>query len=549
MLRYFSSFLALIIFSSVSAQSPIDTGTISLAAQLIDIQLTAKEKDSMLNGLRSRARLFQRMHQHNLPNSQPYALAFDPTPRGVQVPLRQQPVKWNLPANISLPENRNELAFYSIPQLASLIKSKKISSQELTHFFLDRLKKWGDTLLSVVTITEEIAMREAKAADEELKRGVYRGPLHGIPYGLKDLFAVKGTRTTWGGTPFKDQVVDQDAFVYQQLKKAGAVLCAKLTLGALAMGDVWYGGKTRNPWNLSAGSSGSSAGSASATVAGLLPFGIGTETLGSIVSPSNVCGATGLRPTFGSVSRSGAMVLSWSLDKIGPICRSAEDAAIVFYYIKGTDGLDASAKDHAFNYTGKPDWKKLRIAYASNYFRNLPPSAPQWQVIETFRKLGANVQQVVFPDSVMYPFNMVDPILNSECAAAFDAFTRSELDDQLTGQGRGDWPNAFRTSRFIPAVEYINANRHRTALIESMHAFMKNYDVLIVPTFAGSQLPITNLTGNPVVCLPIAYQENGTPVSITLVGNLFDEASILSAAKAYQDVTDANKKRPEKFLN
>ena len=549
MLRHFSSFLALIIFSSVTAQSPIDTGTISLAAQLIDVQLTAKEKDSMLNGLRSRARLFQRMHQHNLPNNQPYALSFDPTPRGVQIPLKQQPVKWNLPANISLPANRNELAFYSIPQLASLIKSKKITSQELTRFFLDRLKKWGDTLLSVVTITEDIAMKEAKTADDELKRGIYRGPLHGIPYGLKDLFAVKGTRTTWGGTPFKDQVVDEDAFVYQQLKKAGAVLCAKLTLGALAMGDVWYGGKTRNPWNLSAGSSGSSAGSASATIAGLLPFGIGTETLGSIVSPSNVCGATGLRPTFGSVSRSGAMVLSWSLDKIGPICRSAEDAAIVFYYIKGTDGLDASAKDRAFNYTGKPDWKKLRIAYASNYFRNLPATAPQWQVIETFRKLGANVQQVVFPDSVMYPFNMVDPILNSECAAAFDAFTRSELDDQLTGQGRDDWPNGFRTSRFIPAVEYINANRHRTALIESMHTFMKNYDVLIVPTFAGSQLPITNLTGNPVVCLPIAYQENGTPVSITLVGNLFDEASILSAAKAYQDVTDANKKRPEKFLD
>jgi Asp-tRNA(Asn)/Glu-tRNA(Gln) amidotransferase A subunit family amidase len=549
MLKYLFSFLPLIIFYSLSAQSPIDTGTIGIAAQLIDIQLTPKEKDSMLNGLRARARLYQRMHQYNLPNNQPYALAFDPTPRGIQVPVKQQPIKWNLPANVSLPQNRNELAFYSIPQLASLIKSKKISSQELTRFFLDRLKKWGDTLLSVVTITEDIAIREAKAADEELKRGIYRGPLHGIPYGLKDLFAVKGTRTTWGGTPFKDQVVDEDAFVYRQLKKAGAVLCAKLTLGALAMGDVWYGGKTRNPWNLTAGSSGSSAGSASATVAGLLPFGIGTETLGSIVSPSNVCGATGLRPTFGSVSRSGAMVVSWSLDKIGPICRSAEDAAIVFYYIKGTDGLDVSAKDHAFNYTGKPDWKKLRIAYASNYFRNLPATAPQWQVIETFRELGANVQQVVFPDSVMYPFNMVDPILNSECAAAFDAFTRSELDNQLTGQGRGDWPNSFRTARFIPAVEYINANRHRTALIDSMHAFMKNYDVLIVPTFAGSQLPITNLTGNPVVCLPIAYQENGTPVSITLVGNLFDEASILSAAKAYQDVTEANKKRPAKFLN
>jgi Asp-tRNA(Asn)/Glu-tRNA(Gln) amidotransferase A subunit family amidase len=539
----------LIITSASFAQPTIDTGTISVAAQLIDIQLTAKEKDSMLGNLRAKARLFQRMHQFNLPNNEAYALVFDPAPVGFHVPTKQNAINWNIPKNISVPANRNELAFYSIPQLASLIKNKKISSVELTTFFLDRLKKWGDTLLCVVSLTEEIALREARAADEELNRGIYRGPLHGIPYGLKDLFAVKGTKTTWGGTPFKEQVVDQDAFVYQQLKKAGAVLCAKLTLGALAMGDIWFGGKTRNPWNLTTGSSGSSAGSASATVAGLLPFGIGTETLGSIVSPSHVCGATGLRPTFGSVSRSGAMVLSWSLDKIGPICRSAEDAAIVFYYMKGTDGLDASAKDHAFNYNGKTDLKKLRIAYASNYFRTLPPSAPQWQVVEQFKKLGANVQEVVFPDSVMYPFNMVDPIINSECAAAFDAFTRSNLDDQLTMQGRGDWPNSFRVSRFIPAVEYINANRHRTVLMNAMQRFMKNYDVLIVPTFAGSQLPITNLTGNPVVCLPIAYAENSTPVSITLVGNLYDEATILSAAKAYQDATDANKKHPPKFMN
>lgn len=531
------------------SQSPIDTGTISIAAQLLDVKFTSREKDSMRSGLRSRAQLYARMHQHDIPNSVPYALTFNPCPPGFTIPKKQLPVSWNIPANMSLPANKNELAFYSIPELASLLKHRKISSVELTRFFLDRLKKWGDTLQCVVTITEDIALQEAKEADDEIRKGNYRGPLHGIPYGLKDLFAVKGTKTTWGGTPFKEQVIDENAFVYAQLKKAGAVLCAKLTLGALAMGDVWFGGKTKNPWNVNSGSSGSSAGSASATVAGLLPFGIGTETLGSIVSPSNVCGATGLRPTFGSVSRSGAMVLSWSLDKVGPICRSAEDAAIVFYYIKGTDGKDLNAVDHAFNYTGKADWKKMRIAYAANYFRNIPPDAAQWKVIEQFKNMGAKIQEVNFPDSTVYPFNIIDPIINAECGAAFDAFSRSDQDDLLTGQSRNDWPNAFRVARFIPAVEYINANRHRTTLMAAISEFMKDYDVVIVPTYGGSQLAITNLTGNPVVCMPVGFSANGTPVSITLMGRLYDEASILAAAKAFQDATGVNKKHPEKFSN
>jgi Asp-tRNA(Asn)/Glu-tRNA(Gln) amidotransferase A subunit family amidase len=543
-------FIVIAAFFSVhfSVAQSIDTSVVSIASRLIGLDFTAAEKDSMIDRLRNMAGIYERMHRVTLANSEPYPLAFSPAPIGYNIPTRQLPVNFKIPSGVSMPADINDLAFYSLPQLASLIKNKKISSVVLTRFFLDRLKKWGDTLHCVVSLTEDIALKEAQQADDELKKGTYRGPLHGIPYGLKDLFSVKGTRTTWGAAPYKDQVLDQDAFVYTQLHKAGAVLCAKLSMGSLALGDVWFGGITRNPWNTRLGSSGSSAGSASATAAGLLPFAIGTETLGSIVSPSNVCGTTGLRPTFGSISRSGAMVLSWSLDKLGPICRSAEDAAIVFYYLKGTDGKDPSAVNRAFNYTGQPNWKKLRVAYAGNFFRNLPETASQRKVLEVFKTLGANLEEINFPDSVLYPANIVTPILNAESAAAFDELTRSNQDDVLTGQKKNDWPNSFRSSRFVPAVEYINANRQRYKLMTAFYDFIKNYDVVIVPTFAGRQLAITNLTGNPVVCMPVGFTSSGLPESITLLGNLYDEATILAAARAYQDATDFNKKHPAAFL-
>ena len=517
-------------------------------AKWLDLDYTASEGDSVLGELRDYTAAYRAMHRTLPKNDLAYPFAFQPAPYGFKIPDKQARINWNIPANITLPANRNDLAFYSIPQLASLIKNKKITSVDLTKFFLDRLKKWGDTLECVITLTEELALQQAKQADDELKKGLYRGPLHGIPYGLKDLFAVKGYKTTWGSAPYKDQTVDEDAFVYTQLKNAGAVLCAKLSLGALAYDNRWFGGFTRNPWNLAQGSSGSSAGSAAATVAGLLPFAIGTETLGSIVSPSTRCGATGLRPTFGTVSRSGAMVLCWSLDKTGPICRSAEDAAIVYYFIKGTDNKDPGSVDHAFNYTGKPDFKKLRIAYADNYFSRLAKDALEWKVIEQYRALGANVQAVQFPDSTLYPFNMVDIVLSAEAAAAFDELTRTNRDDLIERQDRNFWPNIFRGARFIPASEYINANRYRSNLCKGMNDFMKNYDVLIVPTYAGRQLSITNLSGHPVVCMPMGFNQRGLPVSITLIGNLYDEATILDVAKAFQDSTGHHKKHPEKFL-
>ena len=549
-MRYFFTVFLLTAISVAQAQTRADSiQDVRKTVKMYDLDFTDAEADSMLGNLNNYLLLYKGMHKTLPANDIPYPFAFNPAPPGMKVPSKKEKIAWDIPLRTELPANKNDLAFYSIPQLAALIFTKKISSVNLTHFFIDRLKKWGDTLECVITLTEDLAMQQAKQADDELKQGMYRGILHGIPYGLKDLFAVKGYKTTWGSTPYKDQVLDIDSYVYQQLKKAGAVLCAKLSMGALAYNNKWFGGETKNPWNLKQGSSGSSAGSAAATVAGLLPFAIGTETLGSIVSPSTRCGATGLRPTFGTVSRYGAMVLCWSLDKAGPICRSAEDAAIVYAFIHGTDGNDPSAIRHTFNYTGKMDWTKIRIAYAENYFRRLDSNAAERKVLDVYRSLGANIKAVNFPDSAMYPVNLISIILNAESAAAFDELTRTNRDDLIERQDRDFWPNTFRAGRTIPAVEYINANRFRYNLCKSMNAFMQNYDVLIVPSFAGRQLSITNLTGNPVVCMPVGFNLNGSPISITLIGNLYDEATILAAAKAFQDKTDFNKKHPEKFTN
>ncbi|HVZ55826.1 MAG TPA: amidase [Chitinophagaceae bacterium] len=546
MLKFLPLLAALGVSVIIHAQTKSDTiRLIREAAGLYDLSFTQAEADSMTDGVEENLALYRALHQTYPPNDLAYPFAFHPAPAGYPVPRLQRPIAWDL-APVELPANREELAFYSIPQLASLIKSRKITSVELTRFFLDRLKKWGDTLQCVITLTEDLALHQAAQADKDLREGRYHGLLHGIPYGLKDLFAVRGYKTTWGTTPYKDQVIDEDAFVYQQLRKAGAVLCAKLSLGALAFNNKWFGGETKNPWNLKQGSSGSSAGSAAATAAGLLPFTLGTETLGSIVSPSDRCGTTGLRPSFGAISRSGAMVLCWSLDKIGPICRSAEDAAIVYYYIKGSDGKDPASADHAFNFAPHRDIRSLRIAYAANYFRD-SRNREVARVIEVFRSLGARVQAVDFPDSTLYPVNLVGIILNAESAAAFDELTRTNRDDLIERQDKDFWPNSFRVARTIPAVEYINANRYRSTLCRKMAEFMKDYDVLIVPTFEGSQLSITNLTGNPVVCLPAGFRGDGTPFSVSFIGRLYDEASILEAAKAYQDATSYHKLHPALF--
>lgn len=542
--------LALLCSMQTRAQDTLTKNDLPATAHLLDLTFTQKEIDSMYDGVKENLLLYRLMHKKPLNNNVPMSLWQSPVLPGMQFNEKQEKINWNISSKVSLPANLNDLAFYNILQLASLIKNKKISSVDLTKFFIDRIRRFGDTLQCVISVTEEIALQQARQADAEIAAGKYRGPLHGIPYGLKDLFAVKGTKTTWGAAPYKNQVIEQDAFVYTQLQNAGAVLVAKFTLGALAMGDYWYGGRTKNPWNLQTGSSGSSAGSASATVAGLVPFAIGTETWGSITSPSSTCGATGLRPTFGSISRSGAMTLSWSLDKVGPICRSAEEAAVVFQYIHGTDGLDQSAVNKPFNYQPKADVKKMRVAYAKNYYdRITDTSRSEWKVLEAYKQMGVELVPINFPDSAQYHYAIMDIVIGAECAAAFDDFTRTNLDDEMTRQGRGDWPNSFRTSRFVPAVEYINANRHRYLLMQQVNEAMKDIDVLICPTRgSGNQGAITNLSGHPVVCVPTGFDKrNNLPTSITLIGKLYDEATILAAAKAYQEATLWDEMHPVMF--
>lgn len=546
----FFFFLTCILSFTLSAQQKdtISKEDLKIAAKVIGLDFTEPERDSMLRDVRDNYTEYARMRSLPLNNSVPMSLWQSPVLPGMQFDTKQLLVQWNIPVNVNMPLNKADLAFYNILQLASLIKNKKITSVDLTKFFIERIRKYGDTLQCVISVTEEIAMQQAKIADVEIAKGKYRGPLHGIPYGLKDLFAVKGTKTTWGATPYKDQTIEEDSYVYTKLKDAGAVLIAKFTLGALAMGDWWFGGRTKNPWNLNFGSSGSSAGSASATVAGLVPFAIGTETLGSIISPSTVCGATGLRPTFGSISRSGAMTLSWSLDKAGPICRSAEDAAVVFNYIHGTDGKDPGAVNMPFNYSVKKDIKKLRIGYAKNFFDRIrDTSANEWKVLKAFEQMGIKLIPVNFPDSTAYPFDIVGITISAESAAAFDELTRTDMDDLLTRQNKNDWPNSFRTARLIPAVEYINANRHRYLLMQHMKAFFETVDIVITPTYGGRQLAITNLTGHPALVMPTGFNQRKLPTSITLVGKLYDEATLLQLGKAFQLATGWDDVHPEMF--
>ena len=512
------------------------------AEKIIGIPFTGVERDSMLDGLNELLHNYQVLHKLSPENSTPPALIFNPIPKDWQPPSAVNSFKTSGYQATKIPASFDDLAFYSIGELAALLITRQVTSLELTQFYLKRLKKYGPILECVITLTDEKALSQARQADLEIAAGNYRGLLHGIPYGIKDLFATKKYKTTWGAEPYKDQVIDMDATVVKKLEAAGAVLVAKLTMGALAWGDRWYGGLTRNPWDTSQGSSGSSAGSASAVSAGLVPFAIGTETWGSIVSPSTVCGVTGLRPTFGRVSRYGAMALSWSMDKIGPICRTVEDCAIVFEAIMGPDNLDQSVYDYPFSYTPEIDLRNLRIGYLQKDFSgDYPFKTNDSLALAEMRDLGAELIPVSLPD---IPVSDLAFILNAEAAAAFDELTRSNRDDLLVRQIKNAWPNVFRQSRLIPAVEYINANRLRYTLIQAMQGIMKDIDLYLAPSWEGDNLLLTNLTGHPCVVLPNGFHE-GTPTSITFIGRLFDEGTILAAARTYQEATDFHRKHPE----
>jgi len=511
-----------------------------------DLSFTDAERDSFLLNLKDRVNVLKALHAYPLPNSVPMSVVFEPMPAGFVAPSNQLKIEWGLPKDVPLPRDPAELAFLPVHKLASLIKARKITSTQLTQLYIDRLNKYSDTLQCAILLMESYALKKAKEADAEIAQGKYRGALHGIPFGIKDLLAVEGTRTTWGAGPFKDQEIPETATVVRKLEDAGAILLVKLTMGALAMGDIWYGGVTKNPWNLKQGSSGSSAGSASATAAGLVAFAIGTETLGSIVSPSTRCGTTGLRPSYGRVSSHGAMALSWSMDKIGPICRSALDCALVLDAIRGEDGLDPNARNMAFNFSNKTDIKKLRVGYLKDLFdEEYPSKANDAKSLDVLRSLG--VQLTAVDISTKLPLQSILLMLGAEAAAAFDELTRSNRDSLLTNQRRSAWPNSFRSARFIPAVDYINASRVRYQLIQEFYLKTKGFDVIIAPSQRGQQLQITNLTGTPCIVLPNGFNNNGSPTSISFLGGLYGEAPIAALARAYQEATPWDEQIPPLF--
>ena len=430
-------------------------------------------------------------------------------------------------AEVKKPEADADLAFLPLHKLAELVRTKKVSSTELTKLYLARLKKYDPALLCAVTITEELALKQAAEADQEIAAGKYRGPLHGVPWVAKDLIAYPGYPTTWGAGHFKEQKFDQPATVARRLDTAGAVLVAKTTLGALAWGDKWFGGMTRNPWNVKSGSSGSSAGTASAVAAGLAPYGIGSETLGSIVSPSHTCGVTGLRPTFGRVSRHGCMALCWSLDKIGPMARSAEDCALVLGAIHGADGKDPTVQDRPFFWPAKKPLKEMRVGFEGKEEGNAD--------LKVLKDLGVTLVPVKLPHAAAQ--TIVSLILDVESATAFDDITREGVRADI-----GLWPNTFRRARFVSAVDYLRAQRARTLVMRDMAKAIEGIDAYVGP--AGFDLALTNITGHPTVCLPNGFRKSGTPTGLTFTGQLFGESDLLALAKAYQDATGHHLKRP-----
>ncbi len=443
--------------------------------------------------------------------------------------------------SLGLPKNKREIAHLQISELAYLIKNKKISSLELTEIYLNRIKKLDKKINAFVTITETLAIEQAKKADKEIKDGNYKGLLHGIPYGIKDLASYPKFPTTWGAMPLKNQVINKKAEVIEKLEKAGAVMLGKLSTGSLARGDVWFKGKTKNPWNLSQGSSGSSAGSASATAAGLVAFSIGTETLGSIVSPATRCGVTGLRPTFGSVSTDGFMTLSWSMDKVGPITRTAKGSAIVFNTIRNT-GEKKEKKEIIFD----KKLKKIRIGFLEELFLNdTSRYSENNNITLSLLKEDYTLEKVSLP--IDYPYSVFDIILRSEAGAFFDEFLLNNLDSNMVQQGERSRANSLRQSRLIPAVEYIQANRHRSNLISEFNSIINDYDVIISPTFGKNQMLITNLTGHPVISVPNGFDKKGNPTSISFIGNYHNEDKILYLASLYQTKTNFHRNAPSGF--
>ena len=586
--------------SSKPELAKITQEMIDQAAMLAGVgPFTGEQKKMMLEGLNEQRSGYDEIRALKIPNSVAPAYVFHPQAATQIAPKAVTPTHakaaWQPSTRLQPHERIEDLAFDSASDLASLVRSRQVSSLALTQMFIARLKRYDSSLHFMITLTEDRALKQAKAADEEIAAGKYRGPLHGIPWGAKDLLAVKGYPTTWGAGGFEHQSFDEDASVVQRLDAAGAVLVAKLTTGQLAMNDKWFGGRTRNPWNPAQGSSGSSAGPASAVAAGCVPFAIGSETLGSISSPCTRCGDTGLRPTFGLVPRTGAMALSWTMDKLGPIARSVEDCALVLEAISGPDGQDAAAFPADFRFDPALDWKQLRIGYLKSEFDEAGPlklreaaaneTAEEKKkreehnnsiregrarrnydrrydlaALEKMRAMGVDLIPVELPK---FPWSTMSFLLMAEAAAAFDDLTMKGRDKLLTAQGPEDWPNIFRIARFYPAVEYIQANRARTLAVRRVSEIFEKVDIIITPT-TGAQLTATNLTGHPAIILPNGLRGDdapkppaledadddniggpGTPVSLTFLAGLYQEQKLTAFAHAYQQATGFHKLHPK----
>jgi Asp-tRNA(Asn)/Glu-tRNA(Gln) amidotransferase A subunit family amidase len=521
------------------------------AENIADISLTDRERKEILDRVKSNTKTYKNFREQHISYYSYPSMVFNPVPPGVKLDREEKPIVFS-EVKIKRPANIEDLAFYSLLQLAELLRTQQITSLELTELYLSRLKKYDKELKFVVTLTEDLAIKQAKKANKEISSGNYKGLLHGIPYGIKDLFSVKGYKTTWGARVFEERIIDIDATVVQKLEEAGAVLVAKLSTGELASGEKWYGGRTKSPWTLKS-SGGSSAGPASAVSAGCVVFSIGTETNGSMVSPVDVCGVTGLRPTFGRVSRYGCMPVSWSFDKVTPIARTVEDCAAILNAIKGQDSYDNSVVDLPFNWDANYDINDLKIGYHSTFFdkdrKGIEQDEEQksWfksrkpyikEVFEFFKKKGFDL----IPLDIQLPHQGEGIMMLVEASAAFDEFTRSTTDDQIEDQ---KWPNYHRAHRFVPAVEYLQAARYRSQMIQEMNEIMKEVDVYIEMTWSTNWS--TNVTGLPIVVVPCGFLKNGQPTSVTFVGKPYQEAKLMAVAKAFQDATAYHLEKPEGF--
>lgn len=511
--------------------SDITVESIAQAEKVAALEFTPPEREMLLRGVQQAARSYTRRRETPLPNGLAPATIFDPRLPGMSFSEAPSRFVRSQGDPGPLPAADIDIAYAPVTSLSCWIERGELSSERLTRIYLERIRRIAPKLECIITITEDLALTQAKQADAEISAGRYRGPLHGIPYGAKDLFDTAGIRTSWGATPYKDRVPETDAAVIRKLNDAGAVLIAKTTLGALAYGDQWFGGRTNNPFNLEQGSSGSSAGSAAGVVAGLFAFALGTETLGSIVSPCMRCGATGLRPTFGRVPRTGAMALCWSLDKVGPLARIVEDCALVLDAICGRDAGDPSSLDMPFTFDAAAPLDQLRIGYDPAWFEGRGAVDLDRAALDAMKQTGAQLVPTTLPEMNAAPLRT---ILNVEAAAAFEELTLSNRDDQLIWQAPQAWPNTFRETWFVPAIEFLQAQRIRRQVCETFARVFDEVDLLIGPSFAANLLLFTNNTGHPCVCLRTGFRENNRPHGLTLWGNLFEEGTLCRAAMALE---------------